>query len=542
MILRFPKKFCAALALCGFLALPQGGTLWAVDDYYDFPGISSREKIEFERERKLCFFPLRNITGDSNLDFYSAGYASVLYSGLKSVVQIYDENALPTVIQHSFGKQESSPVAPLKEDEWDREKLNRLKDGKIPLSVKKDPRYLSLRSEPFESESAPDESGAIPLAKKNNCFYTVTGEFERSSQEELKIRIFLRSFKDGSKKAFSHKTSVRRSYQEMNPLVVELKNFVLGKSTLRLSVRSESTLGSLVFLDGNYIGKTPLVRDDILPGLHEIRVTRDGFDDWKGEVDMRTSSQEIQVQLSREKKEGWLSVTSDPPGATVYFGSQNLGVTPLVKVPVKVGWNRLRVAKEEYVDSLKGVEIKKGENSEVSVSLKKGDTVSYYKNKKYVFMDHTYDDFAIYSLYGTLLFYAGYYYFNLKADSVLEGARPMTDAMTLTGLASLAQSSPNLNTFTAAYLYQYNIFSQAEAKANYYRDLGGVFSQQRGFHGGFMLYGIAAMLALSVTFYWLGLDSETLDVGVAPVKTPYFVKGLENRPETETYARFNYRF
>ncbi|EQA37433.1 PEGA domain protein [Leptospira inadai serovar Lyme str. 10] len=538
----FPKRFCAGILLFSMLPICGGSSLLAIEDLYNFPSISSKEKIEFERERKLCFFPLRNLSGDSALDFYSAGYASVLYSGLKTTVQIYDENALPASIQHPFGNQDSVKQEKVKEGEWDSDRLEKLRSGQLVVPIKNDPRYLSLRSEPFESEPAPDDGGVIPLARKNNCFYSVTGEFEKKSADEMRVRIVLRSFKDGAKKEFSHKTSVRRSYQELNPLIESLKSFLLGKFTFRLTVKSEGILSSLVFLDGNYIGKTPLVRNDILPGIHDVRVTREGFNDWRGEVDMRTSSREISVQMFKEKKEGFLSVTSDPPGANVYFGSELLGVTPLNKVPVKVGWNRIRLSKEGHVDILKGIEIKKDQTSEVAGTLKQGDSVSYYKNKKYVFLDHTYDDFAIYSLYGSLLFYAGYYYFNLKADSILEGSRPMTNALTVTGLATLIQNSSNFNSFATAYYYQYNIHSQAESKANYYRGLAGYIDRDTGVHGGLMLYGIAAMLAFSVSFYVLGLDSETLDVGVAPVRTPYFARGLEYQFETETYARFKHKF
>ncbi|PJZ68737.1 PEGA domain protein [Leptospira perolatii] len=529
-----------------FSILPCTVNLYAIDDLFRFRESSTKEKIQFETERKLCFFPLRNLGGESNIDYFSSGYASVFYSNLKSIVQIYDEEMLPVVVQHPFGKNSNQPGGDSgkknKDTSWNSEKLEKLKKGELHLPVSKDPRYISLRSEPYEKEIAPDDGVIINVAKKNGCFYSVYGEYEKKAAEEMRIRILLLSLKEGSKKEFSHTTSVRRSYQELNPLIDQLRKFLLGRETYRLQLKVSNTTGALVFLDGNYIGKTPLVRNDLLPGIHELRVSKEGFEEWKDQLDMRVSSKEIQLELLKEKREGLLSVETDPSGVKVYLGMEYLGETPLQKVPVRTGWNRIRFSKEGYIDSFQGVEIKKDSPIEVKAKLKEGDSSAYYANKKYLFLDHTYDDFAIYSLYGTLLFYAGYYYFNLKADSVLEGTRPQVTLTNFAAVQALQQSSPDLNTFATAFFYQDNLVQHARDKANHYRSISGKFGRHQKLHGGIMLYGIAAMIALTITFYALGLDSETVDIGIRPVRSPIYTNILENQFETETYARFLLRF
>lgn len=542
-LLFFRKIPACILLICLaplFVGFPIFGT--GINDYYRISEYSSPEKIQFEKERKLCIFPLRNLSGDASLDFYSSGYASVLYSGLKSLVQIYDESLYPKSIQHAFGPNPSGVKPNLKEGEWDYAGLEKLKKGELSLNVSKDPRYLILKVQPYETETAPDEGFIIPVSRKYDCFYSTYGEFEKKG-EELRINIRLRSSKDGSKKEFSHKTSIRRSYQELGPVIEEIRKTLLGKHTKVLSVKTGTQYDSLVFLDGNYIGKTPLKRNDVLAGIHDIRITKNGYSDWIGQVDLRENSKDLDIVLEKDKKEGFLSLDSDPQGAKVYLGSEYLGVTPLVKVPAKIGWNRLRFVLDEHVDQFKGVEIKKGEISEIKVKLKEGESVSYYKNKKYLFLDHTYDDFAIYSLYGSLFFYAGYYYFNLRANQALENVRPMVQITNFVALQELQQSSPNLQTFALSYLYQESIYNDAKDKSDYFRSISGRFGRNQGIQGGLMLYGIGTMLILSATFYALGLDSETLEVGVAPVKTmPTFVRGLEGQYETESYAKFNMRF
>lgn len=539
----FPKKISAFAVLICYIPFFLTGSLYGIDDYFRFQDIVSSEKIVFERERKLCVFPLRNISGDSSVDFYSSGYASVIYSGLKSLSQIFDESLLPSTIQHPYGNQDQSSVTKSREGDWDSKKFEKLKKGEIVLAASKDPRYINLKIQPYESEPAPDEGFLIPISRKYDCFYSISGEYEKKGTEEIILRIRLRSSKDGSKKEFHHKTNLRRSYQEMGPVVEEVRKILLGKNTQRLTVKTGNLYDSLVFLDGNYIGKTPLKGVEVLAGIHDLRITKNGFDEWTGQVDLRESSKELELVLEKEKREGMISVQSDPPGAKVFLGSEFLGTTPLSKVPVKAGWNRLRLSLEEHVDTFRGVEIKKGEVSEVSVNLKQGESVSYYKNKKYLFLDHTYEDFAVYSLYGSLFFYAGYYYFNLRANQVLEDVRPSVTLRNFAAVEALQQSSPDFQTFAITYFYQERIYEDARSKSEYYRSISGRFGKHQGVQGGLMLYGIGAMLILSASFYALGLDAETLEVGVAPVRTaPSFVKGIESQYETESYAKFKMKF
>ncbi len=543
MKLYFPKRFSALLALFSLFPFFWSGPAYGVDDYFRFQDVASPEKITFEKERILCVFPLRNMSGDASIDFYSAGYASVIYSGLKSLAQIYDEALLPTTIQHEYGTPDPNKPAKIREGEWDTKRLERLKKGEYSLPAGKDPRYIVLKIKPFESEPAPDEGYLVPVSRKYDCFYSISGDYEKKGTEEIILRVRLRSSKDGSKKEFNHKTSVRRSYQELGPLTSEIRKVLLGKNTQKLTVKTGNLYDSLVFLDGNYLGKTPLKGIEVLSGIHELRITKNGFGDWTGNVDLRESSQEIDLVLERDKKEGLITVNSNPGGAKVFLGSEFLGTTPLIKVPVKAGWNRLRFSLEDHVDMFKGVEIKKGEISEISADLKLGDSVSYYKNKKYLFLDHTYEDFAAYSLYGSLFFYAGYYYFNLRADQALESARPIVTLRNFAAVEALQQSSPNFQYFATVYFYQERVYEDARSKFEYYRSISGRFGKHQGVHGGLMLYGIGLMLALSVTFYALGLDSETLEVGVAPVKTmPAFVRGVDSQYETESYAKFKMKF
>ncbi|MDV6235868.1 PEGA domain-containing protein [Leptospira ellisii] len=528
------NRVSAFILILSILSVSFAAGAQGIEDYYRFPEAGMRERITFETERKLCIFPLKNQNADPALDYLSKGYGSVLYSGIKGLFQVFDPDVVPKSVQHGFGKPSGNER--LKKGEWDGEALEKLKNTK-ETSPEKDPRFLNVKIEFLSEESPPEENILFLSGNKQGCFYHLAGSYEKKNEVQMELRLVLRSAKDASKKEFKTKTSVRRSYQELEGVVSEIKKELLGKNTVSFSFQSGNMDGVLVFLDGQFLGKTPLQKNDLLPGNHVVKYYMDGFKSEEKRVSVQNGGS-FETILVRTPKEGFLSVVSDPEGANVYLGSEFLGKTPLAKVAVKTGHNRLRLSMEGHVDVLKGVEIKKDEETKLDLKLNPGDSVVYYKNKQNVFLDHTYNDFSIYSLYGTLLFYAGYYYFNLKANDLYDRARSQVN---LTALVMAANTVPQ-DQFVAMYLYEERIIRETNGDAGKYQRLAGNFGRHQKFTGGLMLYGAAAMLVLAATFYFLGLDEETLDVGVAPsrVNNPYAVPG--QTVELDSYAKFNLRF
>ncbi|XDD51891.1 PEGA domain-containing protein [Leptospira sp. WS92.C1] len=524
-----------ALALILILAiLSISLSAQGIDDYYRFPEAGLRERITFETERKLCIFSLKNQNADPSLDYLSKGYGNVLYSGLKGLFQIFDPDVIPKSVQHGFGKPSGNER--LRKGEWDSDILEKIKNVK-ETSPERDPRFLTLKTELMVDEIPPEDSTLFLSGNRKGCFYHLAGSYEKKSEFQMELKLILRSSKDASKKEFKAKTSVRRSYQELEGIISEIKKELLGTKTVSFFFKSGNTDGVLVFLDGQFLGKTPLQREDLLPGNHMIRYYMDGFTSQEKRASVQDGGT-FEMILSKTPRDGFLSVSSDPEGANVYLGSEFLGKTPLAKISVKTGYNRLRVSMEGRIDLLKGVEIRKGEETKLDLSLKEGDSVTYYKNKQKVFLDHSYNDFSIYSLYGTLLFYAGYYYFNLKANDLYDRARSQVSFTRLV----LAANVVSQDEFAAMYLYEERIIRETNSDAGKYQKLAGNFGRHQGVTGGVMIYGMAAMLILSATFFFLGLDAETLDVGIVPTRLnhPYAIPG--QTMELDSFAKFNLKF
>lgn len=91
------------------------------------------------------------------------------------------------------------------------------------------------------------------------------------------------------------------------------------------------------------------------------------------------------------------------------------------------------------------------------------------------------------------------------------------------------------------------IVAPAAAKRERYRRISGDLGLERGPEGraqdGWMLRGMAFMLATSLTFLFLGLDRETIDIGFDP--------GGDRNPgsiwnsaqgEARGHIRYNFRF
>lgn len=55
----------------------------------------------------------------------------------------------------------------------------------------------------------------------------------------MELKLVLRSSKDASRKEFRIKTSVRRSYQELEGLIGEIKKELVGKNTVSFRLNQE---------------------------------------------------------------------------------------------------------------------------------------------------------------------------------------------------------------------------------------------------------------------------------------------------------------
>ena len=356
---------------------------------------------------------------------------------------------------------------------------------------------------------------------------------------------------EGKIEKFLHETSFVRGYQEMAPLGEKIKFFLQGKESTLVQIETIGLENSLVYLDGIYLGKTPVTNKKFPIGKRELFVFQEGYVPFKKEIELESGKTfSLDVKLNKIQNTSFISVKSDIEEADVFLGVTYLGKTPLTKVSIPAGLNRLRISKQGYVDVFHAVDAKAEEVSEYDVFMREGKSEIYYPNKQYVFLDYTYKDFATYSLYGSLLFYASYFYLNLASRKAIEDSRPLVTLVS--GQTILTYYNGNsANDFAAWYLYQNSVIASSESRADYYKTMAGTLPTEnrrdRQLVGGPMVIGMGVMLAAAVTFLVLGLDDESFDMGYAPMAPGGFAGAMASqsgslKSDSYSYFQYNTRF
>jgi hypothetical protein len=124
-----------------------------------------------------------------------------------------------------------------------------------------------------------------------------------------------------------------------------------------------------VFVDGASMGKAPLDRNDLAPGKHYVVVRKQGYAEWKRQVDLDTVTP---VTLTAElSASGTLKVLSNVGGANVLIDGAVVGKTPLTLDNIAAGDHLLEVKADGYVEAKQSVHIDGGEQKILAADLVK---------------------------------------------------------------------------------------------------------------------------------------------------------------------------
>lgn len=97
-----------------------------------------------------------------------------------------------------------------------------------------------------------------------------------------------------------------------------------------LTVTTIPESGSDVFVDQEFSGKTPVILNDISPGLHDIAIHSDRYLPYDTEVDIE--GMQIEQTLDIELSPAWadIALITNPVGAVVTVDGDEYGQTPLI--------------------------------------------------------------------------------------------------------------------------------------------------------------------------------------------------------------------
>jgi hypothetical protein len=141
-------------------------------------------------------------------------------------------------------------------------------------------------------------------------------------------------------------------------------------TTGRLELRS-SPSGSAVYLNGSFVGNTPLTLDE-RAGRYEILFSRDGYEPFRTTVNLAAGeTRRVSAELAPLRRTGRVTFDSTPRGAEVYLDGRYLGITPLSNVTLDEGRYEVRFRLAGYQEAVQSVNVRQGATQTVRAELRR---------------------------------------------------------------------------------------------------------------------------------------------------------------------------
>jgi len=137
------------------------------------------------------------------------------------------------------------------------------------------------------------------------------------------------------------------------------------RSTL---VVQSTPAGAAVSLDGARVGTTP-VRRPLPSGTYEVRLEKEGYAPVERTVSIDPGKR-YETAPTLEPATGTLVVNTLPDSASVQFGEQDLGRTP-IETDVRSGTDTLTVRRAGYLSVDRSVEVRRNEETRVNLTLRR---------------------------------------------------------------------------------------------------------------------------------------------------------------------------
>lgn len=211
------------------------------------------------------------------------------------------------------------------------------------------------------------EAGKIPFecANLKNERYTLLTRVS-AKQTQIKLEVLLCQ---GGETLLTQSTTAdeQELVAGVNRLINPVRAKLTGDRYASLHIDTTPARGA-VYLDGQYLGKTPLRYSYLIPGKYEMVVKQDGFEAFHAPVQVQTGDTfKGKYDLVPANGIGTIEVSSDPPGAKIYLDADYKGLTPKTLENVPAGNYRLHVIMPEKGEAFRNITIDE-KNSSVKIS------------------------------------------------------------------------------------------------------------------------------------------------------------------------------
>jgi len=186
------------------------------------------------------------------------------------------------------------------------------------------------------------------LAKQQDLDVLIWGRFEEvQGFLYFEVSVF-HAVLEETLYTYSDAAAVVELYDLFDELAVELATILWGRDWSSLTVQTEPP-GASVWIDEVFQGRTPLSIPYLLPGSKQIRVESSGYKTVSRTIELSPYAEQVQRITLVPQARQTFTLSSDPAGAAVYWGSEWLGTTPLsVEKPEEL--SRYLLRREGFLD------------------------------------------------------------------------------------------------------------------------------------------------------------------------------------------------
>ena len=367
------------------------------------------EKIHiYESNRKASFLPFLNESKSPSSAYPSYSLPTVLSEKISNIgyVSVTHPAKIMSVSSATHSSKASGSLkksTPPKKEKFKRLRLD-VQMQKLPL-----PKVRKLLNQ------------GLPIASSQlDSDYLIYGIFSSATPKSkwLICKLYFYNAINSSSQSISLKLERKYFYNQLDKIVKWLETILLGKNSVLFSVKT-SVSGAMVYLDHIYLGRTP-TQKKVIPGKYNLRVIQENYKRLEQDIIINSKRKKLQIQSTPEKNTSALIVESKPSGSSIYFNSQYIGKTPLKKENLPQGTHHVRLSYDGYVDTFIGVNLHPSREEKISLSLRKGETESFYAKKQYVFGKTSYLDLSWYSYLSAFGFYAGWIILGAQAGRELD--------------------------------------------------------------------------------------------------------------------------
>ncbi|MBT5307422.1 MAG: PEGA domain-containing protein, partial [Candidatus Scalindua sp.] len=158
----------------------------------------------------------------------------------------------------------------------------------------------------------------------------------------------------------------------------------LQEKTGSIEIKSDPS-NATILINGNKTGLTPETLKNIKPGIHQVEVIADGFENWSNSVEV-TAENKSDITALLQKASGSINIKSVPENAKIYIDGNEVGTTPTALSSIPIGAHEIEVKLDGHEDWKKSIIIKKEKelslNAVLQINIGSINIESYPENAK----------------------------------------------------------------------------------------------------------------------------------------------------------------